>query len=386
MTGSGNASCCCDPYQMPIRHEAAAICTPGLEALCEEELRSIGIKPKSGGSGVVEFRCNNRQLYAANLWLRTASRILIRVASFKATDFQHLQDRADEVDWKRWIPSDHRAEFRVTCLKSKLYHTDAIAQRLHQVVGPPSIGEPTQPFVIRIDRDIVTVSVDAGGMPLNHRGWRTEIGVAPIRPTMAAGMLMASGWTGESPLADPFCGCGTIAIEAALIAKGLPPGGKRSFAFQSWPEFEPGAWASVNAGATGKETSITVEAYDRDAGAVASTMANAKRAGVADIMEIREAVVSDLKPRSGAGLICTNPPYGKRVGDGDLTSLYQRFGTVARENRPEWAMTVVTPDRRLAANTDRRLAPLVGFGHGGLKVTVLSRQGGKSTSGEDQSD
>ncbi len=371
---------------MPIRHEAAAICTPGLEALCESELRSLGIKPKKGASGVVEFRCNNRQLYAANLWLRTASRILVRVASFRATDFAHLQERADEVNWKRWIPSDHRAEFRVTCHKSKLYHTDAIAQRLHQVVGPPSIGEPTQPFVVRFDRDQVTISADAGGTPLNHRGWRTEIGVAPIRPTMAAGMLMASGWTGETPMLDPFCGSGTIAIEAALIAKGLPPGGKRDFAFQNWPEFEPGAWASVNAATKNdKNVSVTIEASDRDAGAVASTMANAKRAGVADIMDIREAVVSDITARDDMGLVCTNPPYGKRVGDGDLTSLYQRFGIVLREKRPQWELTVVTPDRRLAVNTDRRLKPLTGFGHGGLKVTVLNRRGGKPVSPETDS-
>ncbi len=365
---------------MPIRHEAAAICTPGLESLCESELRNLGMKPKKGSSGVVQFRCNNRQLYAANLWLRTASRILIRVASFRATDFAHLQQRADELDWKRWIPRDHRAEFRITSHKSALYHTDAIAQRLHQVVGPPSLGEPVQPFVIRLDRDVVTVSVDSGGTPLNHRAWRTEIGIAPIRPTMAAGMLLGTGWTGDTPLLDPFCGSGTIAIEAALIASGLPPGGDRMFAFQQWPEFEPGAWASVNASARNPQpASITIEASDRDANAIEATENNAKRAGVSEIMSIGRAVVSDISVRQGTGLVCTNPPYGKRVGDGDLTSLYQRFGSVLRDRRPEWALTMVTPDRRLAINTDRRLKPLAGFGHGGMKVTVLTRPGGIPT-------
>lgn len=372
---------------MPIRHEAVAICTPGLESLCEAELRSLGMKPKTGTAGVIEFRCNNRQLYAANVWLRTASRVMVRFASFKATDFAHLQERADELDWKRWIPSTHRAEFRVTCHKSKLYHTDAIAQRLHQVVGPPSIGEPVQPFNVRIDRDIVTISVDSSGVPLNHRAWRTEIGIAPLRPTMAAGMLLASGWTGETPLLDPFCGSGTIAIEAALIAKGLPPGGDRKFAFQDWAEFEAGAWASVNAAAKKpKDVSITIEAADRSGGAVESTTYNAKRAGVSDIVTVTEAVISDIAARDDAGLVCTNPPYGKRVGDGDLTSLHQRFGTVLREKRPQWALTMVTPDRRLGINTDRRLSPLTAFGHGGLKVTVLNRAGGTAEISQNQSE
>lgn len=346
-------------------------------------MRALGLKPKPGNSGVVEFRANNRQLYAANLWLRTASRVLVRIASFKATDFNHLQSRADEIDWTTWIADGYAPEFRVTANKSALYHTAAIAQRLHQIVGPPSMGEPTQPFVVRFDRDVATVSVDAGGTPLSHRGWRTDLGVAPIRPTMAAAMLLASGWDGTTPLADPFCGCGTIAIEAALMARNLPPGGIRRFAFQTWPDFEPGAWASVNAGAKGQSAdggdggSIPlVEASDRDPAAVAATMANAERAGVADSMKIEKRLVSHLTGHEGEGLMVSNPPYGKRVGDGDLEPLYKRFGAVLRERRPRWALTVVVPDRKLGRALDGRLAPVASFGHGGLRVSVLNRPGG----------
>ncbi len=375
----------------PVRHEAAAICTPGLEPIVEGELKALGMKPKPGSRGVVEFRANNRQLYAANVWLRTASRVLVRVASFRATDFAHLQDHADRIDWGQWIPKTHRAEFRVTASKSKLYHTDAIAQRLHQVVGPPALDEPTQPFVVRIDRDQVTVSVDASGTPLHRRPWRSDIGVAPLRPTMAAAILLASDWTPELPLLDPFCGSGTIPIEAALIARGLPPGGDRTFAFQHWKGFEPGAWASVNAAAkadVAAKTAIAdagaesagepiIAAADRDQAAVDAATANAERAGVADLVSISQAVVSDIAPATGAGAVVTNPPYGKRVGDGDLRPLYQRFGTVLREQRPEWMLTVVAADRRLASQIDRRLKPHAAFGHGGLRVQVLSRRGGK---------
>lgn len=361
----------------PTRHQAAAICTPGLESILESEMAALGLKPKPGNRGVVEFRANNRQLYAANLWLRTASRVLVRIGSFKATDFDHLQRRAEEVDWASWIADGHAPEFRVTSNKSALYHTSAIAQRLHQVVGPPSIGEPVQPFVIRFDRDIATVSVDSGGVPLSHRAWRTELGVAPLRPTMAAAMLLGSGWDGTTSLIDPFCGCGTIAIEAALLARGRPPGGARQFAFQTWPDFEPGAWASVNGAAKGTDLPdhVKIEAFDRDAAAVAATKSNAERAGVEGNLTIDKRLVSHLTGDDEQGLVVTNPPYGKRVGDGDLLPLYKRFGAVVRERRRQYGLTVVVTDRKLGRALDGRLKPLTRFGHGGLKVSVLNRPG-----------
>ncbi len=357
------------------RFEAAAICTPGLETVCENELRALGIKPKAGAHGVVEFWATTRQLYAANLWLRTASRVLVRIAKFRATDFAHLQARAAEVDWSPWIANDYAPQFRVSAHKSALYHTDAIAQRLHQVVGPPSIGEPEQPFVVRLDHDIVTVSVDSGGTPLHRRGWRVDIGVAPLRPTMASALLMLAGWDGTTPLADPFCGSGTIAIEAALIARNLPPSGPRRYAFQTWSDFETGTWASVNGGAASlaRPVDFVIEASDRDATAVAATQANAERAGVAEVVSVEQKVVSHLTGDAGAGLVASNPPYGKRVGDGDLGGLYKRFGAVVRERRPGWGLALVASDPRLARRADRALQPLTALGHGGIRVEFLAR-------------
>lgn len=366
---------------MSQRLDAAAICTPGLEAFVEAELRALGAKPKRGAKGVVPFRATTRQLYAANVWLRTASRVLVRLATFRATDFAHLRMRASEVDWAPWIGDDVAPEFRVSANKSKLYHTDAIAQRLHKVVGPASRGEPTQPFVVRFEKDLCTVSVDTGGTPLNHRGWRKDIGVAPIRPTMAAAMLMAAEYDGTAPLIDPFCGSGTIAIEATLMALGRPPGGARRFAFQTWPAFDAGTWASIQGeiAARSIDREIVIEAADRDSLAVEITAANAKRAGVGDALRIEKRVVSHLTGQAGPGWIVTNPPYGKRVGDGELTALYKRFGAVARERRPEFSLTMVANDAALARSTDGNLRPAPGFerpvGHGGLKVRVLSRPG-----------
>ncbi len=363
---------------MSDRFEAAAICTPGLEPFVETELRALGIKPKPGHTGVVEFKASARQLYAANVWLRTASRVLVRIATFRATDFAHLQQRAEEVDWSSWITDDVAPEFRVSSRKSRLYHTQGIADRLHKVVGPASIGEAGQPFVVRFDRDLCSVSIDASGTPLNHRAWRTDIGVAPLRPTMAAAVLMAAGYDGTEPLVDPFCGCGTIPIEAALLAAKLPPGGTRRFAFQQWPSFQRGTWASVQGevkAAAQAGVVAQIEAYDRDQAAVDACKANAERAQVSDSVLIERKVVSHLGGHTGKGLIVSNPPYGKRVGDGDLRALYKKFGAVMRQRRPQWGLAMVVADVKLARVADHRLAPVGGFGHGGMTVSVLSRPG-----------
>ncbi len=365
------------------RLRAAAICTPGLESVCADEVAALGCRPRAAGPGVVEFEANARQLYGANVWLRTAARVVVRVATFRATDFVHLQDHAIRIDWNRWIPSGHAPKFRISANASKLYHTDAIAQRLHQVSLPPSIGEPEQLFVVRIERNTVTISADASGEALYRRPWRTDTLTAPLRPTFAAAMLALSGWDPTTDLIDPFCGSGTIGVEAALVSAGLPPGGRRQYAFQLWPTFEPGSWASVTAAidsayeqaeqirSSDREPKIILT--DRDPAAVAVSEANAARAGVADRIEVAEQVVSHLKARPGPGLVATNPPYGKRVGRDELTGLYRRLGSVVRERLDTHDLVLLTADARLAKAADRRLRPLARFRHGGLAVQLFQR-------------
>jgi len=357
------------------RSRAVAVCAPGLEDVCRAELAGLGIKPKSGGPGAIEFDANARQIYLANVWLRTASRVLVRVAQFRATDFRHLQDGAGAIDWDEWIPDGMAPSFRVTCTDSKLYHTDAIAQRLHQIAGPPSLGEPEQMFVVRIHRNNVTVSADSSGDALHHRPWRTEMNAAPLRTTMAAALLDVVGWNREVSLIDPFCGAGTIVIEAALMAAGIPPGVDRGFAFVDWPNFEPGSWASVAAGITSRRRDVAVNLWgsDRDESAVKMAMANAERAGVEDLVSFDTRLVSHLRAAPGPGLIATNPPYGKRLGDGSVTGLYKRLGAVARERLPEWDLALISPDSKLTSTCDSALTIKAKFKHGGLGVRFVHR-------------
>lgn len=392
------------PGRAASRYRAAAVCTPGLESVCSEELRQLGCKPKPGGPGIVEFDANARQLYSANVWLRTASRVTVRMVTFRATDFFHLQDHASRIEWAQWIGPDMAPRFRISSNDSKLYHTKAIAQRLHQVSMPPSIGEPEQLFVVRIDRNNVTISADSSGEALHKRPWRTELGEAPLRTTMAAAMLLTAQWGPAADkwdqtigLVDPFCGSGTIGIEAALLAGGLPPGTERQFAFQEWPDFDAGSWASVagsvaaavqqaeaSAGQAGSEPVIRLS--DRDGEMVAAATRNAERAGVVDRIEFETRVVSHLRARTGPGLLITNPPYGKRLGRNELTGLYGRLGAVARERLPEYDLALLTPDGRLAKAADGNLRSAARFRHGGLAVEMYQRPGSASPAPESPPD
>ena len=363
--------------------QAAAVCPPGLEALCSAELKGLGLRPKPAGPGLVEFEANPRQLYAANVWLRTAGRVVVRLATFRATDFVHLQEHAAAIDWARWIEPGRAPRFRISTSDSKLYHTKAIAQRLHQVSLPPSIGEPEQLFVVRINRNTVTISVDSSGEALHHRPWRIDLGDAPLRPTMAAACLQAVGWDGSGPLIDPFCGSGTFPVEAALMALGLPAGGEREFAFHTWPSFDTGAWASVAGSVQAAYEAATsadavrpeILASDRDPAMVAATMANAARAEVDHLITAEERVVSHLRGRDGTGLIITNPPYGKRLGSAKLARLYGRLGAVARERLPGFDLAVLTAHRKLALQADAAAEPVLTFRHGGLGVRLYHRAG-----------
>ncbi len=361
------------------------VCAPGLEDICAGELDALGIRSRRIAPGMLESRVTTRQVYLATVWLRTASRVLLRIGSFEATSFEQLEHRAGSIDWDAHLGPDVAPAFRITSHRSALYHTDAIAERLHRFVGPPAPeADPDDPdaevvvsqsFVVRLDRDTVTVSVDVAGDGLHLRPWRHRPGRAPIRATLAAGALGLLGWNGQVPLCDPFCGSGTIPIEAALLAARRPPGGSTGFAFQHWPSFEPGTWASVNAHRPADPPSLVpITGYDRDEDALARAHDHVEAAEVGDTVTIARGAISELSPDDGAGLLLANPPYGNRLNDGDLRPLYQRFGTVAAERRPGWGLAVIVPDdRRLLGNIDTGLTELGRFSNGGTTVIVAYR-------------
>ena len=360
-----------------------AVAAPGLEPLVGDELRALGarhpLEIDDSEPGGVAFRTDRAGLYAANLHLRIATRVLVRVGSFHARTFPELERHAARLPWDGFLVPGRAVEFRVTSRKSRLYHQDAVAERLMRAVGSragaPVEGDAPQELVVRLFRDECTVSADASGELLHRRGYRLAGAKAPLRETLAAAMLAAAGWDGATPLVDPMCGSGTIPIEAALLARAIPPGLGRGFAFERWPEFDPDAWEAVRAAARRRilpHAPVQLLGSDRDAGAIVAAAANAERAGVADDLQWRRAAISSIEPPAGPGWIVTNPPYGHRVGERQrLRDLFAQLGNVLRRRCPGWQVALLSGHAELDRQTGLALAPAFETANGGIRVRLM---------------
>lgn len=392
------------------------VTAPGLEPLAAEELRRLGLLSEQAsteparadrhsksrrtadphesgvtGSGGVAFRSDFTGLYRANLHLRTASRVLVRLGSFYAAAFPELRKKASRLPWERFLQPGQPVALHVTCHKSRLYHSDAVAERVAGAIGDrlkkPSpmskakesqsgdSGEAGQPqlIVVRMVNDLCTISIDSSGELLHRRGYRQAGAKAPLRETLAAAMLFASGWDAVSPLLDPFCGSGTIAIEAALLSLGIPPGINRQFQFMDWPGFDPARWEALLAERPLHPVSMQprIQASDRDAGAIQSARANAARAGVEEFIEFKCLAVSAIQPPPEPGWVVTNPPYGIRVSaNKDLRNLYAQFGNVLRRSCPGWRVAILCSDLALLGQTRLSLDTSFSTLNGGVKVRL----------------
>ena len=234
-------------------------------------------------------------------------------------------------------------------------------------------GQPPQLIIVRLSDDKCTISVDSSGELLHKRGYRLAVAKAPLRETLAAALLMASGWDRCAPLLDPFCGSGTIPIEAAMMSQGIPPGLKRNFAFMGWPGYDEAIFNSQKSAVNEQQPEVAIQASDRDAGAIKIAHENAARAGVEDLIEFKCQAVSSIQPPMGAGWVVTNPPYGLRISEGqDLRNLYAQFGNVLRKHCPGWQVTVLCNDPVLLGQMQLKLDTSLGFVNGGISVRVAS--------------
>jgi putative N6-adenine-specific DNA methylase len=366
--------------------ECFAVAAPGVEPVTAGELAALGL----GGivePGGVTFRATLAGVMEANLRLRTASRVLVRVARFRARTFPELERHAGRLDWGAWVGRGVGVEFEVTSKKSRLYHLKGIAERMGRGVEQIASGaerprhdsgreQGRQLFVVRVVRDEFMVSVDSSGELLHRRGYRLETAKAPLRETLAAAMVLASGWRAERPFADPFCGSGTIAIEAAMIARRIAPGRHRAFAFERWPSFDPAAWRALRARAEGEVLAAApgpIVAADRDAGAVAATRENAARAGVAADVLVREAPLSAFEPPGERGTLVTNPPYGVRIGEETrLRDLYATLGRLARQRLDGWTLALLSASPVLERATGLAWQERFRTSNGGIPVRLLT--------------
>ena len=371
--------------------DAFAVAAPGLEGIVAKELEGLGIGDATIVDGGVEFSAKPRELWEANLHLRTASRVLVRLAKFRALTFAELEKKARNIPWERVLSNGQRVTLRVTCRKSRLYHSDAVAERLARDLkarvgadvgaaerdadDTDQVSDEAQLIVVRFDHDHCTVSADSSGAHLHQRGYRTAVTEAPMRETLAAALVLASGWDATSPLMDPFCGSGTIPIEAAMIAARIAPGRNRPFRFMQWPKFEPGVWKQLLSAAKRREKLDSVPdilGSDRSAAAIRAATENAERAGVANAVRFERVDALGVEPVLAPGWLVSNPPYGVRLGDAvEARTLMTQFGQRLRQLFGGWHLVLLAPAKfeRLPGIT---LEPGPRTTNGGLRVQVLT--------------
>jgi putative N6-adenine-specific DNA methylase len=379
-----------------------AVCAPGLEPFTALELDRLGLvgihRPSQSEnfltekealfkSGGIEFQGSLHDVYQANLYLRTASRVLVRLDQFYASAFPELRRKASRLLWENYLAPKRPIALRVTCKKSRLYHEAAVAERVAGAIAdrlgkPPAIQkyredsgtDPPQLIVVRLVDNLCTISMDSSGALLHRRGYRLATAKAPLRETLASAMVMASGWDTLSPFLDPFCGSGTIPIEAALLARRVPAGYSRRFAFMDWPNFDSKSWDKLltHAGKAIASDIPKIIASDRDPGAIQAAQGNAERAGVADWIEFSRKAISAIDPPPGPGSVVTNPPYGVRLRKtNDLRNLYAQLGKVLRARCPGWRVTVLCDRIELIRSTGLEFDRGISMMNGGLKVRLL---------------
>ncbi|NPV86049.1 MAG: class I SAM-dependent RNA methyltransferase [Anaerolineae bacterium] len=375
------------------------VVAPGLEDCLHKELTGLGLSvpppfqnslPASTGweTGGVELTATLSDLYRLNLHLRTASRILLRLGSFKTLSFAELRQKAARLPWKLHLQPGQPVAIRVTCHKSRLYHSDGVAERIAAAISehmrtPTTLARfdentptPSALIIARLDHDICTISIDSSGAPLHHRGYRQETAKAPLRETLAAGILIASGWKGTSPLIDPFCGSGTIPIEAALLTRRIAPGKNRRFAFMQWSTFDPRLWQELTDEAAAQElpsATCPILASDRDAGGIHIAQSNASRARVSQDIIFEHRALSAIDPPAQTGWIISNPPYGKRIRSShDLRDLYSQIGNVLRAKCPGWNVAILCNSDYLIGHTKLQLLTSLSLVNGGIPVRLYT--------------
>ena len=342
--------------------KAQVLVTPGLEAVCATELRSLGARDVTPMAGVVVFHADPRALQACAVGVRTATRLLGVVAKGSARSFAQLDRMVREAPWADYLPPDVPVSLHVSCRHSRLYHQGAVADRVAAAMGrqvsPGGVG-----VWVRVNNDRASLCVDGSGDRLHQRGYRIDTGPAPLRETLAAGVLLLGGYDGTEPLLDPMCGSGTFPIEGALIASGLAPGRNRDHAMARWPCMANDWRAPANVHRPVDCSHIV--GSDASTVAVADAARNAQRAGVSVAFSMANAA-NAVAPHGPPGLVVANPPYGARL-QGLASAFSELEALLGRLNG--WRSLVLYP---ADARQPQGWESLATLNNGGIRVRVLS--------------
>lgn len=337
--------------------ELIAPCHFGLEAVLKREIIDLGYEIAEVDDGRITFYGDAEAICRANVFLRTAERVLLKAGSFRAETFEELFEKTSSLPWEDYIPKDGKFWVaKAASVKSRLFSPSdiqsimkkAIVKRLGQKYHMEWFPEDGAPYPVRVflKKDIVTVGIDTSGVSLHKRGYREVSGKAPITETLACALIMLTPWRGDRIFVDPFCGSGTFPIEAAMMAANIAPGMNRSFTAEQWTNLIPKKeWYDVVDEANDliiqpEETDI--QGYDIDGSVIKIARRNAREAGVDHLIHFQERSVSELNHPKKYGFIITNPPYGERLEDKkDLPALYRAFGESFRR-LDAWSAYMIT--------------------------------------------
>ena len=371
-----------------------ATCARGLEGVLAGELTALGAADVAPGRGGVAFRGDPALLYRANLWLRTAVRVLRPVLEADVRSPDELYDAVRTVDWKEYLTPGHTMAVDCNVRDSALTHSqyaarrvkDAVCDQFRERTGVRPSVDPERPMVgfnLHVYRDRMTLSLDSSWDSLHKRGYRPIQTIAPLNEALAAGLLLQSGWNPATPLVDPLCGSGTFCVEGAWMALDRPPGLTRKwFGFQGWPEFDRPLWNAIRDDArrgVRKELPAPIRGSDSHPGAIELARTNARSAGVGHLLNfVRQDVRAARPPAGPPGVVICNPPYGERIGDEkEWVGLYRLLGEVFAAHWAGWRAFVFTGNDRLARKVGLRVKGSVPFFNGKIPCRLWEFDTGK---------
>lgn len=337
-----------------MMYDLIATSTFGIESITAKELKALGYEDLKIENGKVTFEGDEMDIAIANVHLRTADRVLIKMAEFEARSFEELFQGTRSIDWSKIIPIDGVMHVTGKSIKSTLHSVPdcqsivkrAIVKSMSESYGIEQFSEtgPVYKIEVAILKDVVTLTIDTTGPGLHKRGYRELAGVAPLKETLAASMLLISRWRDDCELIDPFCGSGTILIEAAMIALNIAPGVNREFVCETWPSMPKYIFESVREGARNSEKhkDLKIIGYDIDYRTLKVAMENAKKAGVDKYIQFQKRDFMEFSTSRKYGFIVSNPPYGERIGEGKmLIDLYKHMGRV-KKKLDTWDFNLLT--------------------------------------------
>lgn len=336
-----------------------ATLTFGLEAVVKREVQALGFTVTSVSNGKVEFEATPNDIPMANLWLRSADRVLLKMGQFKAVTFDDLFEQTKAFLWETWITEDGKFTVTGTSVKSTLGSVracqsivkKAVVERLKAQYNTDWFEETGPKFTIKISmlNDIATLTIDTSGVGLTKRGYRQAAGEAPLKETMAAALVQLSFWNKDRLLIDPMCGSGTILIEAALLARNIAPGLNRTFASEEWPIIPTHVWRNTRRAARraiDSKTELQLFGYDIDHLSLAAARANAQNAGVENDIVFEQKAFQDLWIDKQYGIIISNFPYGIKVADyRELNDLYISINKMFKK-KTGWSLYILTADKK----------------------------------------